>query len=91
MYNHNNCKDLHLPKVCAIIREDKTCLRKYRKGRKTAGKSDTPNGLSLSPEFKETAKRLKDKEPELDIMVERDKEAEQDGELDQSRTQKTRP
>jgi hypothetical protein len=33
-------------------------------------KSDTPNGLSLSPEFKETVQRLKDKESELDAIVE---------------------
>ena len=71
LYNHDNCKDLHIPKVCAILREDKTCLRKYRKGRNTAGESDTPNGLSLSLEFKETVQRLKDKEPQLDTMAER--------------------
>ena len=28
LYNHNNCKDLHIPKVCAIVRKDKTCLKK---------------------------------------------------------------
>jgi hypothetical protein len=71
LYNHDNCKDLHIPKVCAILREDKTCLRKYRKRRNTAGKSDTPSGLSLSPEFKEIVQRLKDKEPQLDTMAER--------------------
>ncbi len=70
MYNHNNCKDLHLPEVCAIIRKDKICLGKHRPSKKKHGKSDTPNGLSLSPEFKETVQRLKDKEPELDAIVE---------------------
>ena len=27
-YNHNNCKELHNPKVCAIVRKDKACLKK---------------------------------------------------------------
>ena len=56
MYNHNNCKDLDISKVCAIIREDKTCLRKHQKTSKKHEKSNKPNGLSLSPGFKETAK-----------------------------------
>jgi hypothetical protein len=73
MYNHDNCKYLHIPKVCAIIREDKICSRKYRKGRKTPEKSNTPNGLSLPPEFRETVKRIKDKEPELNELTRRDK------------------
>ena len=29
--NHSNCRELHNPKVCAIVREDKKCLRKIRK------------------------------------------------------------
>ena len=29
-------------------------------------KSNTPNGLSLPPEFKEPVKRIKNKEPELE-------------------------
>ncbi len=73
MYNHNNCKDLHLPEVCAIIRKDKTCLGKHRPPKKKHGKSDTPNGLSLPPEFRETVKRIKDKEPELNELTRRDK------------------
>ena len=28
LYNHNNCKELHIPKVCAIVRDDNECLRK---------------------------------------------------------------
>ena len=31
LYNHDNCRDLHIPKVCAIVREDKICLRKKSK------------------------------------------------------------
>lgn len=37
-------------------------------------KSNIPNGLSLPPEFKEVVKRIKNKDPELDILVERDPE-----------------
>lgn len=28
LYNHNTCKELHNPKFCAVVREDKTCLKK---------------------------------------------------------------
>jgi len=28
LYNHDNCKDLHNPKLCAIVRKDKACLKK---------------------------------------------------------------
>jgi hypothetical protein len=31
LYNHNTCKQLHNPKVCALSRKDKDCLRKKRK------------------------------------------------------------
>jgi len=44
-------------------------------------KSNRPNGLSLSQEFKELVKRLKDKEPELDAIINR-----QEGKLDRQRT-----
>ena len=30
LYNHNSCKDMDNPKLCAIVRKDKTCLRKQR-------------------------------------------------------------
>jgi hypothetical protein len=46
------------------------------------GKSNTPNGLSLPPEFKETVKRIKDKEPELEAIVE------QDGKFNRNRSEK---
>ncbi len=29
LYNHNNCKELDNPKVCAIIRKDNICLKKH--------------------------------------------------------------
>jgi len=28
LYNHLNCKELDNPGVCAIVREDKRCLKK---------------------------------------------------------------
>ncbi len=36
LYNHNICKDLHNPKVCAIVRKDKKCLGKLPKSIKKA-------------------------------------------------------
>jgi len=30
-HNHDNCKELHSQKVCAIVRKDKTCLKKLGK------------------------------------------------------------
>jgi hypothetical protein len=33
LYNHNNCRELHNPKLCAVVREDKTCLKKIAKQR----------------------------------------------------------
>lgn len=29
--NHANCRELHNPKLCAIVRKDKVCLRKIKK------------------------------------------------------------
>jgi hypothetical protein len=34
LYNHATCKELHNPKLCAIIREDKTCVKKQQKTKK---------------------------------------------------------
>ncbi len=31
LYNHSNCKELDKPDVCAIVREDKKCLKKVDK------------------------------------------------------------
>jgi hypothetical protein len=33
LYNHTHCKDYDNPKVCAIVREDKICVRKKPKPR----------------------------------------------------------
>ena len=38
LYNHNNCKDLYMISVCAIVRKDKTCLKKLSKNVKKAKK-----------------------------------------------------
>ena len=38
MYNHNHCKEIHKRKLCAIVREDKKCLRKLNKSTKKAKK-----------------------------------------------------
>ncbi|SDT84733.1 hypothetical protein [Desulfobacula phenolica] len=34
LYNHATCRELHNPKLCAIIREDKTCFKKQQKPKK---------------------------------------------------------
>ena len=33
LYNHNSCKELHSPKLCALVRKDKKCLKKNPKSR----------------------------------------------------------
>ena len=39
LYNHNNCKQLHNPEICAIIRIDNRCLRDRPKSRKKSKES----------------------------------------------------
>ena len=31
LYNHNHCKKLYGPNLCAIVRKDKTCIRKIKR------------------------------------------------------------
>jgi len=31
LYNHDNCRELHNLKLCAIVRKDKKCLKKQQK------------------------------------------------------------
>jgi len=38
LFNHENCKELHNRKVCAIVRKDKVCLRNIPKAGKKARK-----------------------------------------------------
>jgi len=33
LYNHSNCKDYEHPKLCAIVRKDKVCLKKKQKSK----------------------------------------------------------
>jgi hypothetical protein len=33
LYNHSNCRELHNPKLCAIVRKDKVCLKKHQKSK----------------------------------------------------------
>jgi hypothetical protein len=35
LFDHNNCKEAYIPKVCALVRDDKTCLKKQFKKRAT--------------------------------------------------------
>jgi hypothetical protein len=35
LFDHNNCKEAYIPKVCALVREDKTCLKKQLRKRTT--------------------------------------------------------
>jgi hypothetical protein len=62
LYNHNNCRELHHPNFCAIVRKDKACLKKHQKSR------------NAHAEFKDTVKRIRDKEPELEAILKRDPE-----------------
>jgi len=32
--NHDNCKDIDNPKLCALVREDKECLKELHKNAK---------------------------------------------------------
>ncbi len=38
LFNHDNCREIHIPKLCAIVREDKECLRELPKHAKKAKK-----------------------------------------------------
>jgi hypothetical protein len=31
LYNHSSCKDIDHPELCAIVREDKVCVKKKPK------------------------------------------------------------
>ena len=70
LYNHNNCRELHNSKICAVVRKDKVCFRKLQKSRKAHVK------------FKEAVNRIKDKEPELEVIVEKE------GKFNQNRPEK---
>jgi hypothetical protein len=48
---HNNCTDFYNPKICAIVRKDRACLRKHLKSRKA------------HTDFNEAVKRIKEGRP----------------------------
>lgn len=50
LFDHENCKELHNRKVCAIVRKDQVCLKNIPKGGKKTRKWK---------ETKETAERNK--------------------------------
>jgi hypothetical protein len=60
LLKHDNCRELDNPKLCAIVRKDKTCLKKQQR--------------KVYAEFTETVKRIKDKDPELEAIVEREEQ-----------------
>ena len=41
LYNHSNCRELHNPKLCAIVRKDKICLKKHQKAKPKKKRTDT--------------------------------------------------
>ena len=44
LVRHEACKDIDLPSVCAIVREDKKCLRKHMKSTKERIKNKDSKG-----------------------------------------------
>ena len=53
LYNHDNCKDLHNPKLCAIVRKDKKCLKKNPKSKRKKNRQKQHRTISKAelPEF----------------------------------------
>jgi len=33
LYDHSNCRDCYNPKLCAIVRENKVCIKKKARSR----------------------------------------------------------
>jgi len=49
LYNHANCKEIDNPKLCALVREDKACLRNVEgRGRKGKQGQKNENGIELT-------------------------------------------
>ena len=40
LYSHDNCREIHNPKLCAIVREDKGCLKKKKDPKSKSKKKD---------------------------------------------------
>jgi hypothetical protein len=47
LYNHNNCREFHNPKLCAVIREDKICIKKQKHGGKMKSGIDPAPGHAV--------------------------------------------
>jgi hypothetical protein len=43
LYNHSNCRDYLNPNLCAIVREDKICVKKQQKSRPKKQKGRVPS------------------------------------------------
>ncbi|MBN2417847.1 MAG: hypothetical protein JXL81_00540 [Deltaproteobacteria bacterium] len=56
LYNHSNCKDYEHPKLCAIVRKDKVCLKKKQKPKLKKEINDV-NEMSALKEVKEAEAR----------------------------------
>jgi len=48
LYNHNNCKDLHNPNLCAIVRKDKKCIKKNPTPEEIETKKEMGSSLLLT-------------------------------------------
>jgi hypothetical protein len=46
VYNHNNCKEIHNRKLCALVRKDKKCLKKLHKSAKKDKKQTVTERLT---------------------------------------------
>ena len=44
LYKHDNCREFHNPKLCAVVKEDKICLKK-KKNPKSKSKTKERNEL----------------------------------------------
>lgn len=40
LYNHNSCKDVDNPRVCALVRDDRICVRKHPQTKKTPAQTE---------------------------------------------------
>ncbi|SLM29447.1 hypothetical protein MTBBW1_180010 [Desulfamplus magnetovallimortis] len=47
LYNHSTCKELHNPRLCAIVRDDKKCFKKRQKP-KSNGSDNTESSNDSS-------------------------------------------
>jgi hypothetical protein len=55
LYKHDNCREFHNPTLCAVVREDKLCIKKKQKQEAKANKHnrDGTGTASVSAALKE--------------------------------------